>query len=124
VTIQSQDNQISYQLRSLDLDNYNCGDSLTIHGDMRSCDSIWSAESEVQTMEYEIDVLWFTDLIPNADYEGFTLWVWEENPNEARSIAPESTMTKTLDPKVRPSKEERDEIRKANLNPPGEFVQY
>ena len=79
-------------------------------------------------MEYEINVLWFSDSIPNYDYEGFELLVWEANPNESRSIAAESNTTlgdlKALDPKVRPTKEERDEIRKANLNPTGEFIRY
>ena len=73
-------------------------------------------------MENEIDILWFTDSITNHEYEGFTLWVWEENPNESRSIALESAMTP--DQMIKPSKEEKDEIRKAALNPPGEFVRY
>ena len=124
MTIQSTNNQISYQVRHHDFDPiYNCGDSLTVNG-VQFCGYQWSGNNEVQTMEYEINVHWFSDSIPNYDYEGFNLWVWEENPNESRSIAVESTMTKALDPKVRPSKEERDEIRKANLNPPGDFIRY
>ena len=124
VTIQSTNNQISYQVRHHDLDPFsNCGDSLTVNG-AQFCGYQSSANNEAQTMEYEINVHWFSDSIPNYEYEGFSLWVWEENPNESRSIAAESTMTKALDPKVRPSKEERDEIRKANLNPTGEFIRY
>ncbi|CBY12120.1 unnamed protein product [Oikopleura dioica] len=121
LTVKSQNNQITYQLRYLDVDS-NCGDYLSIHDDHQICTSAWFAQNEVKTMENEIDILWFTDSIQNQEYEGFTLWVWEENPNESRSIAPEST--KAPDQIIKPSKEEKDEIRKAALNPPGEFVRY
>ena len=96
---------------------------MSIHDDHHICHNDWGAANEVQTMVDEIDVLWFSDSITNHEGEGFTLWVWEENPNDARSTAPESTTTKP-NPNERPSKEERDEIRKAALNPPGEFVRY
>jgi len=121
LTVYSQNNQITYQLRYLDV-AYNCGDYLSIHDDHHICTSAWGAQNEVKTMENEIDILWFTDSITNHEYEGFTLWVWEENPNESRSIALESAMTP--DQMIKPSKEEKDEIRKAALNPPGEFVRY
>ncbi|CBY30736.1 unnamed protein product [Oikopleura dioica] len=121
LTVYSQNNQITYQLQYLDVE-FNCGDYLSIHDDHHICTSAWGAQNEVKTMENEIDILWFTDSITNHEYRGFTLWVWEENPNESRSIAPESTMTP--DQMIKPSKEEKDEIRKAALNPPGEFVRY
>jgi len=70
---------------------------------LQTSSTVWTPQDKVQTMETRIHIKWYTDWqsvnLNDDKHVGWTLWVWEEDPNQSRSNSLESPTTTVVNPK-------------------------
>ena len=84
------------------------GDYLSIEGPdeevlLQTSSTVWTPQEKVQTMENLVHIKWHTEWIFHDSihdrHVGWTLWVWEEDPNQSRLNSLESSATTVVDSK-------------------------